>query len=107
MPPSISRQGLIPWSTSMTGIWCAMLKTPGPDVGLELQVSVTARRERVPWDTFARTSGNPLIPTVQEAMDQVLSPQEADRFIGHLRPLVESGTGERRTARAYLTTAKS
>jgi len=78
-----------------------------PDVGLELQVSVTARRERVPWDTFARTSGNPLIPTVQEAMDQVLTPQEADRFIGHLRPLVESGTGERRTARAYLTAAKS
>ncbi len=47
------------------------------------------------------------LPTLQEAMDQALSPQEADGFIAHLRPLVESGTGVRRTALAYLTAAKS
>ncbi len=70
-------------------------------------MNVTARREPVPWDTFVRTSGNPLIPTLQEAMDQALSPQEADRFIADLRPLVESGTGVRHTALAYLTAAKS
>lgn len=77
-----------------------------PEVGLELRVSVTAHREPVPWDVFVRMSGNPLIPTVAEAMDQVLTPAEADRFAGHLRPLVESGTGERRSALAYLTAAK-
>lgn len=32
-------------------------------------------------------------------MDQALSPQEADKFIAHLRPLVESGTGERHGTR--------
>ena len=78
-----------------------------PDVSLELRISVTARREPVPWDRFVRSSGNPLIPTLQEAMDQALSPREADRLTGHLRPLVESGTGARRTALAYLTAAKS
>jgi SAM-dependent methyltransferase len=78
-----------------------------PDISLELRVSVKARREPVPWDTFVRTSGNPLIPTVAEAMDRALSPQEADRFVAQLRPLVESGTGTRRTALAYLTAAKS
>lgn len=77
-----------------------------PEVGLELRVSVTARREPVPWDVFVRMSGNPLIPTVGEAMEQVLTPAEAARFAGHLRPLVESGTGERRRALAYLTAAK-
>ena len=78
-----------------------------PDVSLELRISVTARREPVPWDRFVRSSGNPLIPTLQEAMDQALSPREAGRLTGHLRPLVESGTGARRTALAYLTAAKS
>jgi arsenite methyltransferase len=78
-----------------------------PDISLELRVSVTSRREPVRWDRFVRTSGNPLIPTLQEAMDQALSPREADRFARHLRPLVESGTGVRRTALAYLSAVKS
>lgn len=78
-----------------------------PEIGLELRVSVTARRDPVPWDVFVRTSGNPLLPTVQEAMDQVLSPREAERFSGHLRPLVESGTGVNRRALAYLSAAKN
>jgi hypothetical protein len=56
---------------------------------------------------FVRTSGNPLIPTLQEALDQVLSPREAEVFTGHLRPLVESGSGEKRRAVAYLTATKS
>jgi arsenite methyltransferase len=78
-----------------------------PEVGLELRVTVTTHREPVPWDVFVRTSGNPLIPTLAEALDQALSAHEATRFVGHLRPLVESGTGERRRALAYLTAAKS
>jgi arsenite methyltransferase len=78
-----------------------------PDISLDLRVNVAARREPVPWDVFVRTSGNPLIPTLQEALDQVLSTQEADTFTRHLRPLVESGTGEKRRAVAYLAATKS
>jgi arsenite methyltransferase len=78
-----------------------------PDISMDLRVNVAARREPVPWDVFVRTSGNPLIPTLQEALDQVLSPREAEVFTGHLRPLVESGSGEKRRAVAYLTATKS
>jgi hypothetical protein len=58
------------------------------------------------WEWYLRISGNPLVPTIGEALDRVLSPQEAAMFTGHLRPLVESGTGRQRTALAYLTAVK-
>jgi hypothetical protein len=54
-----------------------------------------------------RTSGNPLIPTFEEALHRVLSPEEAAEFTRHLRPLVESGAGLERSALAYLTAAKN
>ncbi|HEY2550134.1 MAG TPA: methyltransferase domain-containing protein [Streptosporangiaceae bacterium] len=74
-----------------------------PDVKLELKVRVRARREPTPWDRFLRTSGNPLIPTFAEALEQSLNPQETAELTNHLRPLVEAGTGLDRTALAYLT----
>jgi hypothetical protein len=37
----------------------------------------------------------------------MLSPEETDAFTRHLRPLVESGTGRKRMALAYLTAVKS
>ena len=76
-------------------------------IDLELHVSVETRKEPVPWELFMRTSGNPLIPTLAEAMSQVLSPQEIAEFTTHLRPLVESGTGLERRALAYLTAIKN
>jgi hypothetical protein len=36
-------------------------------------------------------------------MARTLSPAEAGEFTGHLRPLVESGTGQERRAVAYLS----
>jgi uncharacterized protein (DUF2267 family) len=48
------------------------------------------------------SSGNPRIPTVAEAMRQVLTAEEADRLTAHLRPLIEQGHGQRRTAVTYL-----
>jgi arsenite methyltransferase len=74
-----------------------------PEVRLELQVTVRGHQEPTPWDRFLRTSGNPLIPTFAEALDQALSPREAAALADHLRPLVEAGTGLQRTALAYLT----
>jgi SAM-dependent methyltransferase len=76
------------------------------ETDLELRVSVKARKEPVPWELFLRMSGNPLVPTLGEAMDSVLSPQEAAEFTAHLKPLVESGTGQLRKALAYLTAVK-
>ena len=64
------------------------------------------QKASVPWERFLRMSGNPLVPTFQEALQEVLSVQEADELVRHLRPLVESGTGLERTALAYLTAIK-
>jgi arsenite methyltransferase len=73
-----------------------------PEVRLELQVTVRARKRPVPWERFLRTAANPLIPAFGEAMDQALSPGEAAALTDHLRPLVENGIGLQRTAFAYL-----
>ena len=55
------------------------------------------------WDVFLDSAGNPNIPTVREAMEQVLTADERDRLTAHLRPLVESGRGEWRMAFANLS----
>jgi arsenite methyltransferase len=77
-----------------------------PAIDLELRVSVKAAKQPVPWERFLRMSGNPLMPPFGEAMSGTLSTQEAAEFTGHLRPLVESGTGQERMAFAYLTAVK-
>jgi arsenite methyltransferase len=76
------------------------------EISLELRVSVKNHKDPVPWERFLRTSGNPLQPPFQEALQRVLSAQEADELARHLRPLVESGTGLERIALAYLTAVK-
>ncbi|HEY7431098.1 MAG TPA: methyltransferase domain-containing protein [Streptosporangiaceae bacterium] len=76
------------------------------EIDLELRVSVRASKQPAPWDRYLRSSGNPRIPTMGEALAQVLTPAEAAAFTAHLRPLVESGTGQERRALAYLTAVK-
>ena len=74
-------------------------------VELDLHVSVRPSEPR-PWDAFVNSSGNPRIPTIGEAIDQALTPEESARFTEHLRPLVEGGRGVLRTAQAYLRAVK-
>jgi SAM-dependent methyltransferase len=58
------------------------------------------------WTRFIKSAGNPLSPTLEEAMNASLTTAERDRFAAHLRPLVESGTGAQRRAFAYLSAEK-
>jgi arsenite methyltransferase len=76
-------------------------------VKLELEVIVRARKAPMPWDRFMRSSGNPLIPTFEQALQQALTRREAGRLVDHLKPLVETGAGVDRRALAYLTASKS
>lgn len=69
---------------------------------LELRVDVEPRLPPLAWDAFAHSAGNPLIPTIAEALSQTLSRAETERFQAHLRPLVEAGRGEHRLAIASL-----
>lgn len=55
------------------------------------------------WEAFARSSGNPLEPTVGEAMETALTRSEARELREHLRRLIERGEGGWRLAVAYLS----
>ena len=54
------------------------------------------------WDALLKTAPNPNAPTVGETIDAALTPEEARVFEAHLKPLVDSGRGVRRSAFAYL-----
>ncbi len=58
------------------------------------------------WETFLRTSPNPISPTLGEAIERSLFPSEAERVAAVLRPQVESGRGTSRSALAYLVARK-
>jgi arsenite methyltransferase len=71
------------------------------------EISVTDTAITKSWDTMKRISGNPLDPTLEEAMDAALTPAEKERFERHLRPLVENGVRRHeRSAFAYLSATK-
>jgi arsenite methyltransferase len=76
------------------------------EIDLELRVTVKNQTSPVGWEQALRTSGNPLVPTLGEALDRTLSPQEIAEFTAYLKPLVESGTSRRRLAVAYLAAVK-
>ena len=58
------------------------------------------------WDTFLRVAPNPLAPSLAEMIDDALSPEEARRFVSHLRPLFEGKRGTSRSAVSYLRAVK-
>ncbi len=58
------------------------------------------------WESFVRIPGNPNIPSVEEAMAEALTPEEIERFVAHLRSLVEAGRGTERSAVACLWAVK-
>jgi SAM-dependent methyltransferase len=76
------------------------------EIHLELQADVAPHKEEMSWEVYSHTAWNPKIPTLEEAIKQVLTTEEAERFVGHLRPLVESTSRITRSARAYLWAVK-
>ncbi len=58
------------------------------------------------WDGFLHSSGNPNIPTFAEAIDQLLSAEEAARLVEYMRPRVEQGLGRWRMGSAYVWATK-
>jgi SAM-dependent methyltransferase len=70
-------------------------------VELELHAEIVPTEPRT-WESFVRTSGNPLIPTLDAAMEEALSPDERERLVEVWRPQVEEGRGVWRMATAHL-----
>ncbi len=54
------------------------------------------------WEILLKSSSNPRAPTLEEAMAEALTQEEAERFTAHLRPLVERNENTARHAVAYL-----
>jgi arsenite methyltransferase len=77
-----------------------------PEIGLDLRLSLKPSQRSCAWETFLRTSGNPLAPPLGEVIEQVLSAEESAAFAALLKPLVESGYGQNRSALAFLTAVK-
>lgn len=78
---------------------------------LKLSVEITFSRSvpprrRLTWEQWLGQSGNPKIPSVGEAIEQALTPEERTEFERHLRPRVEAGKGQFRMGLAYLTATK-
>lgn len=40
------------------------------------------------WDIVAKAAPNPLVPSLEEVAERVLSPEQARRLLAHLRPLI-------------------
>ncbi|MGA8329155.1 MAG: methyltransferase domain-containing protein [Mycobacterium sp.] len=75
------------------------------EVHLKLRVDVRPSPP-TPWKAIANIASNPRVPTLAEAMRQVLTAEEADRMTAHLQPLVEQGHGTRRHAVSYLSATR-
>ncbi len=74
-------------------------------IRLHLEAEITPS-EPLSWSVMSNRAGNPRIPTIAEAMEEALTPDEQERFTAHLRPLVEEGRGVWRMAVAYLFAVK-
>ena len=59
-----------------------------------------------PREVFARAARNPLVPSLQEVADEALAPEEAGRFMAHLRMEIQNGERRRREAAAYPRAVK-
>lgn len=58
------------------------------------------------WESSQHSSPNPKVPTLAEAMEEALTPDERERLVAALRPAVEEGRGVWRMGSAYLRAVK-
>jgi len=76
------------------------------EIHLELNIEIKPIPEKMTWEQFLSYAANPKVPTIEEAMQEALTPEEVRIFTLHLRPLVEQGQGIRRGALAFLWATK-
>ena len=80
------------------------------EVHLELRIEVVPLRQMTgaihDWNTMLNTAPNPLAPTLYEALEQALTPDEVGALTDYLRPKVEAQAGMLRQAIAYLWAVK-
>jgi SAM-dependent methyltransferase len=78
-------------------------------IDLEFQAHIDCKSvpsTRRDWDRAWRSADNPRVPTLEEAVKQALTSEEAEAFVAYLRPKVEAEPRMARWARAYLWSVK-
>lgn len=68
---------------------------------LQLEVDATPAPPR-PWAEAMEVAGNPKIPSLREAVEELFTRDERERFEHHVRPVVEAGGQPTVSAAAYL-----
>ena len=85
----------------------ALAETAGfNEIHLELKLERKVSTKQWEWESFINSAWNPKIPTLAEAMAQILTDAEKEAFISHFRPLVEAGGSTGKRAVAYLWATK-
>jgi hypothetical protein len=59
------------------------------------------------WNAAINSPGNPNIPSLSDAMNEIFTEDERQRFEHYVRPSVERGGRITRNAVAYLTARKA
>jgi SAM-dependent methyltransferase len=98
---------LVGWDDRDLLSWVENAGFTDVEITLEIEVKPRPMAEIRDWDVFRNFAPNPLAPTLQEAMDARLAPEEQERFVAQLRPLVERGEGSYRMASAYVRAVKA
>jgi ubiquinone/menaquinone biosynthesis C-methylase UbiE len=74
---------------------------------IQLEFRIKTERPKISdWDALVHRPPNPRAPSLEAAMEEALTPEEKERFVAHIRPLVESRRGIKKSAVAYLTALK-
>lgn len=60
----------------------------------------------VPWQTYIGSAGNPNIPTLDELIREIFSPDERARFESIVRPIMEGGGYPQRSSTVLLRARK-
>lgn len=75
------------------------------EIHVHLHIDIQPAEPRK-WEYFYRAAPNPLAPTLEEALNRTLTPTEIERYVDHVRRLVESGAGTTRRAAAFVSAIK-
>jgi len=75
-------------------------------VELDYHAEIAPPKESRSCEHALRSAGNPRIPTLEEAMHRLLTPDEIERYTDYMRPLYESDAGRSRNAYAFLWATK-
>jgi len=75
------------------------------DIHLDYSARLTQWPD-IEWEVLINAAPNPKLPTWEELMNTVLTPDEKAAFVAHVRPQVEQRSGYSKSAEAYLWAVK-